>query len=182
MNKHFERFLANHCAPLLYKKKPAVLFAEKNIPHGCEWKKLRQYGFRVFKLRHRETHPLLFIYHPALLTEALTHPIAAKTLSQMGYSQEKGLQGSLAFLRKRFSESNSFPHEIGFFLGYHPEDVLGFLSCQGSCKFCGQWKVYSDVGRAVAIFEEYEKCKKTLLSHLKNGTSIFIAFAPAYAV
>ena len=180
MNKHFERFLATHCAPLLYKKKAAVLFALKNIPQSCEWKLLREHGFHILRLRHRKTHQLVFIYHPLLLIEALDHPIATETLRKMGYSHEKGLNGLLAFLRKRFSESKDFPHEIGFFLGYPPEDVIGFLSCQGRCKLCGQWKVYSDVGRAVALFDEYEKCKKALLTHLKNGTSIFTALTPAY--
>ena len=181
MNRDFEKLLANHCAPLLCGKKPAVLLAERNFPQNCEWKLLRQYGFCMLRLRLREANTLIFLYHPALLKEAVSHPIAAKTLCQIGYVHEKGLSGLLGFLRRRFAQSHEFPHEIGLFLGYPPEDVVGFLSCKESCKMCGYWKVYSDVNRAVALFDEYTRCKQALQSHIKNGGSIFSVISPVLA-
>jgi len=180
MNQNFEKLLATHCAPLLYGKKPSILLAKKSFPPNCEWELLWQYGFRVLWLRrrHQEEQTLMFLYHPALLEKAISHPATEQALCEMGYSYTSGLIGLLAFLRRRFIESNEFPHEVGFFLGYPPEDVMGFLSCKDHCKASGQWKVYSDVKRALTLFDEYTRCKQILLNHIKNGTSIFSIITP----
>ena len=181
MNHDFENLLANQCAPLLCGKKPAILLAEKNLPANCEWRLLHQYGFRVLRLRWRNMKTLVFIYNPALLNTAVSYPIVIKALRKLGYSYEKSLNGLLAFLFRRFSESDEFPHEIRFFLGYPPEDVIGFLSCEDSCKLCGQWKVYSDVNRAATLFDEYARCKQSLLEHIRSGKSIFTMIPPVSA-
>jgi hypothetical protein len=71
-------------------------------------------------------------------------------------------------------KGREFPHEIGFFLGYPPPDVLGFIHHRGArCKLCGPWKVYGDVERAAALFEEYAGCRRRLLEHLQGGGSVF---------
>ena len=181
MNYDFERLLANHCAPLLFGKKPAVLLAEKCFPPSCEWSVLHQYGFRMIRLRRQNGKSLLFLYQPRFLEEALAHPVAAQRLNEMGYSCAEGLISALASLRRRFEWSKEFPHEIGFFLGYPPEDVIGFLSGKDTCKICKQWKVYSDINRATALFDEYASCKQTLLAHIKSGNSIFSVISPVLA-
>jgi len=181
MHQNFERLLANHCAPLLFGKKPAILLAKKNFPKNYELGLLWQYGFRELRLYRAKGQALIFLYHPALLKEAVSNPITVQTLSEMGYSYTDGLIGLLAFLRRRFMESSEFPHEVGFFLGYPAEDVVGFLSCNDHCKLCGQWKVCSDVERATILFDEYSRCKQTLLNHIEKGTSIFSIITPISA-
>ena len=181
LNHEFERLLANHCAPLLCGKKPAILLAEKALPANCEWRLLCQYGFRVLRIRRREANALIFIYQPVLVEAVVSHPIAAETLREMGYPCDGGLREQLAFLRRRFAGAGEFPHEIGFFLGYPPEDVVGFLTGKDNWKLCGQWKVYGDVEHAVALFEEYSRCKQALLDHIKSGNSIFTVISPALA-
>lgn len=59
----------------------------------------------------------------------------------------RGLAALLRHLRRRLLWREGFPHEIGLFLGYPPEDVQGFLADPGGgrCKLCGHWKVYHDV-------------------------------------
>ena len=50
--------------------------------------------------------------------------------------------------------------QIGIFLGYPLEDVLGFIENGGkNCLSCGCWKVYSNECEALKAFERYEKCK-----------------------
>ena len=44
---------------------------------------------------------------------------------------------------QRLGQAAEFPHEIGLFLGYPPEDVQGFLENR-LCKCVGCWKVYGD--------------------------------------
>ncbi|MDR1024803.1 MAG: DUF3793 family protein, partial [Treponema sp.] len=84
-----------------------------------------------------------------------------------------GLGALLSCLGRRFRESPEFPHEIGFFLGYPAPDVLGFMRRRGAgCKLCGLWKVYDDVEKAAALFEEYAACRRRLLDYLQRGGAL----------
>jgi hypothetical protein len=77
---------------------------------------------------------------------------------------------------ERFRESGPFPHEVGFFLGYPPEDVIGFMENNGKgCKLCGTWKVYGDVEKARACFREYSLCRKRLVEHMRGTQSALAA-------
>jgi hypothetical protein len=79
------------------------------------------------------------------------------------------LQSYLAILENHFNEDQGFPHEIGFFLGYPPDDVLGFIRQKGkNYKYRGLWKVYGDVNRAINLFQRYENCRKNCKNYL-NG-------------
>ena len=72
---------------------------------------------------------------------------------------KKGLR--LTPLRRRLAENEEFPHEIGLFLGYPPEDVCGFIENKAACAQCvGCWKVYGDVESAKRKFAQYEKCTR----------------------
>lgn len=181
MHHQFETLLATHCAPLLFGKKPAALLAEKTLPQNCPWVLLRNRGFHVFHLCWQGRSKLALIYHPNLLQGALSHPTTRQTLAQIGYPVEGSWKALLRFLRRRFAESAEFPHEVGFFLGYPPEDVVGFIRCKSDCKLCGQWKVFGDVEASAALFAEYARCKAALLRHLQDGGSILSADLPALA-
>ena len=70
-------------------------------------------------------------------------------------------------------ESGEFPHEVGLFLSYPPEDVLGFIlnkACNHKCVGC--WKVYSDEQAAKCIFRRYKKCSKIYSQQWEQGKSI----------
>ena len=47
----------------------------------------------------------------------------------------------LARLIERLKDADEFPHEIGLFLGYPPEDVEGFIQEPNGQKYTGIWKV-----------------------------------------
>lgn len=66
----------------------------------------------------------------------------------------------LTHLRSRFALT-PVPHEIGFFLGYPVEDVLGFIEHEGRDYRClGCWKVYGDVRAAQRSFARYRRCAR----------------------
>ena len=66
-----------------------------------------------------------------------------------------------------------FPHEIGFLLGYPPQDVLGFIHQDGkNYLYCGYWKVYANLSMTLELFESYEKVKEFLLEYLLRGGHI----------
>ena len=184
VNKEFELYLAKHCAPVLFCKKPAALLAAAKLPKNCAWEKLQERGFCVFRLCFQKK-PLVLLYHPALLSAALSRKAVQETLSSLGYPAEGGWRTLLCYLRRHFLQASEFPHEVGFFLGYPPEDVLGFMACKKNscmdCKLCGQWKVFGDADQAARLFHEYACCKKALLCHIENGGSIFYGDLPALA-
>ena len=166
--------LARHCAPVLLGKKPAALFA---MPFGWDetLAKMPLPGDMRFLLLQRPGEKaLVFAYRPGLLSRALDTDGARDTLGALGYPAAAGEPAlCLAFLERRFQECSDFPHEVGFFLGYPPEDVLGFIRHRGNhCKLCGVWKVYGDAARAAALFAEYAKCRERLLKHVQNGGAI----------
>lgn len=66
-----------------------------------------------------------------------------------------------------------FPHEIGLFLGYPPEDVCGFIENRaGGYKCVGEWKVYGDADKAKEIFAKYRKCTEVYCAQFAQGKSI----------
>ena len=67
----------------------------------------------------------------------------------------------------------SFPHEIGLFLGYPPEDVRGFIEKGASgCKCSGCWKVYGNTQQAMTTFGRYRKCAALYLEQWTKGKSV----------
>ena len=76
-------------------------------------------------------------------------------------------------LSKRLNETKEFPHEIGLFLGYPPEDVKGFIDNRAEGYKCiGCWKVYGDEENAKRKFECYKKCTDVYCAQWANGKSI----------
>ena len=72
-------------------------------------------------------------------------------------------------LIRRLKESETFPHEIGLFLGYPAVDVRGFIR-HGECKCTGLWKVYeSDVPQAQRTFARCRHCTKAYLQRNREG-------------
>ncbi len=79
----------------------------------------------------------------------------------------------MAHLRKKLRENNSFPHEIGLFLGYPPADVKGFIQDGPRCaKRTGYWQVYGDEEKAEKTFERYRKCTRIYRAQISCGRSL----------
>ena len=74
---------------------------------------------------------------------------------------------------RRLRQSGEFPHEIGLFLGYPPEDVQGFIT-QGPdcCKCSGCWKVYGNEDQARKKFAQYKKCTQIYCRLWAAGSSV----------
>ena len=80
---------------------------------------------------------------------------------------------SIAHLKERLRNLNNFPHEIGLFLDYPVEDVIGFIENKGdNFKCCGYWKVYGDESAAVKQFARYDKCRLIYTKLWNAGRSI----------
>ena len=76
----------------------------------------------------------------------------------------------VACLVRRMRSRGEFPHEVGLFLGYPPEDVDGFIRNKArGAKCVGTWKVYGDADAAKKKFERYKKCAEVYGKAYRGG-------------
>ena len=129
-------------------------------------------GLCLLPLRFTEGKALLYLYRPAALRRDLRGQTAEALLADAGYPC--GSSGRcVAQLVRRMREGAEFPHEVGLFLSYPPEDVKGFIENRAANAKCtGVWKVYGDEQAARSIFEKYEMCSKIYSRQWQQGKSI----------
>ena len=170
-----EELIVRHCAPTLANLKTGSLFVCPITDRPSFFSSLRSLnellvpkGLRALPLRIREYSALVYLYRPSRLKKDLEDPAAIKILQDHGYS----CYGKcLPKLIERVRASEEFPHEIGLFLGYPPEDVQGFLD-HLPCKCSGCWKVYGDENKAKKTFDLYKKCERVYCQQLARGIDI----------
>ena len=170
-----EELIVRHCAPTLANLKTGSLFVCPITDRPSFFSSLRSLndllvpkGLRALPLRIREHSALVYLYRPSRLKKDLEDPAAIKILQDHGYS----CYGKcLPKLIERVRASEEFPHEIGLFLGYPPEDVQGFLDHR-PCKCSGYWKVYGDENKAKKTFDLYKKCERVYCQQLARGIDI----------
>ena len=101
---------------------------------------------------------LVLIYRRELVARALGCDEACELLAEYGYPLHD-VDACLECLRRKFR--TGFPHEIGLFLDYPPEDVRGFIENRQaqklSCPCC--WKVYGNAEEAVCRFRKYKQAE-----------------------
>ena len=185
VQQSLERTLAYHGAPALAGIKPSDLIAWGS-PELClspffqEYcRQLERRGIQLRVLRTNGKRCLLLVYRKEQLARQLEKPDVRLLLAGEGYPMEEGFEAMLETLRLRLMGAG-FPHEVGVFLGYPPEDVEGFRIHQGrNCKLSGCWKVYSDVERARQCFYRYGRCRAALCRRLEEGKSLMQVFRTA---
>lgn len=200
---NLERKLVHHCTPTLAALKPANLFNFRDAPkascgivapddesaperafaqalEACR-AKLEPCGTRIEVLARRTAGALLYVYRPALLMRAIAEERVATYLEGEGYDISS-LSTCIERLHRRICGTDlqsliegrcSFPHEIGFFLGYPYEDVVGFIENRGENFLCsGCWKVYAREGDALECFCRYKNCTAAYENLYDEGVSI----------
>ena len=129
-------------------------------------------GLCLIPLRHRNNRALLYLYRPAELERDLMDSTAREVLREAGYRCES-CAACVRQLVERFHREGEFPHEIGLFLSYPPEDVRGFMEHAGrGCKCVGCWKVYGDEQKARNTFRAYKHCTDCYRARGAMGTSL----------
>lgn len=174
-----EQLIVRHCSPTLAGIKTGNIFSSeyKDQTEVGEYLRrinmlLKHKGLRAIPLRFSKERVLIYVYRPELLAHDLNDGKAYEMLKKFGYDSSSTDMCVIKLL-KRINDSDNFPHEIGFFLGYPPEDVCGFIESRpGSCKYTGLWKVYGDVDSALRIFEKYKKCTDIYTKQWESGSSL----------
>lgn len=116
-------------------------------------------GVRLIAIQGGAGRTLMYLYREQALRETLECPDVQALLSLYGYC-DFTVRAALRSLRARLKASQSFPHEIGVFLGYPLEDVIGFI-CNGGrhCLCSGSWKAYANECEARRTFARLNKCR-----------------------
>lgn len=174
--RQFEQTLAFHCAPSMAGIKPADLVCWSGCPKQALIlirslsNDLARSGICLRRLCSGQGRTLILVYRSTCLSRQLAQPNVADLLMQEGYPAERDVNTMLDHLALRMTQTGPFPHEVGLFLGYPVEDVEGFRQHGGqNFKFCGLWKVYSNVDQAKARFQQYNGCRQALCRRVQGG-------------
>jgi hypothetical protein len=158
------QIIVNYYGPVLMGCKPAALFTLQSQSAFACLSALLPKRFSLMVLRKTGGRPLVLLFQKEELEKAILNESAGTVLAGMGYPESGSIFIVLKYLKKQF-ESREFPHEIGLFLGYPVEDVLGFVRHKGrNYKLCGYWKVYGDVEQAKLRFRQYDACRERIKS------------------
>lgn len=181
-HQSFSEKLAFHSAPTLLGIKCASLLSlsasEFDLSqHSATFNaRVASKGLKSRILCNCGKRTLFLVYNERLLLQRLQDEGCRKLLVEYGYPQDCRLEEDLDRLSGRIRGNGEFPHEIGVFLGYPIEDVLGFIRNRGeNYKFCGFWKVYGCEQQAKRVFANYEKCRNFLCNKLNEGSDIYQA-------
>lgn len=175
----FEYLLGFHAAPMFRGLKGGSLLSFRKSRFRDFDRLLASYepcfrckGISVFRVAEGEEYVLLLFYRRHVLERNLKRGLARKILKQCGYRDEDTLDQMLARLQARMRLQKTFPHEVGLFLDYPPEDVEGFITHRGR-KFCcsGYWKVYANEAQTRKLFERYTDCTQKFCQQLERGAS-----------
>lgn len=174
-----EDYIVRNCAPTLAGIKTGSIFtcpckSKETLHENIRRlnRKLVPKGLRLLPLRISEKRALIYLYRPSNLSQDLENDTAAALLRQYGYSLSS-CESCVVQLIRRLREQQVFPHEIGLFLGYPPEDVHGFIENKAcGCKCVGCWKVYGDESDARRRFALYKKCTRIYCEQWAKGTEI----------
>ena len=174
-----EEMVVRQAAPTLAGIKTGSLFpcpcAEKDVLLGEIRAFNRHYlsrGLCLLPLRFTEGKALLYLYRPAALQRDLRAQTAKALLADAGYPCGS-CGGCVARLVRRMREGAEFPHEVGLFLSYPPEDVKGFIDHRANdFKYAGLWKVYGDEEKARSLFEKYRKCTEIYCTLWQSGLKL----------
>ena len=172
-------YLVRNCAPTLAGLKTGNMFScpyesREDLLNAIRQlnKRLSAKGLRVLPLRVSEKKALVYLFRPQYLSRDLSDRVAKEILQHHGYDSDS-CDKCVAQLVKRLRQQKDFPHEIGLFLGYPPEEVCGFIENKAcNCKCVGCWKVYADEEAAKRKFAQYKKCTEVYCDRWAMGTNI----------
>lgn len=164
------------CAPVIKEIKAGGMIILSKDMAGIVWNSLLKSELSVHILYQSSQKIILYVYQKELLTSVLKKPNVQEFLKIYGYLEED-TQAKLKILTERvktfYREKEEFPHEIGVFLEYPLEDVIGFIKNQGRhFLLSGYWKVYHDIEKAKEIFRSYDRAKEELVKDILDGKTL----------
>ena len=171
------------CSEVLADVKPANLISLVNRTRSCGrnlyqlWQRHhkelapRLAGLNFMVLQTRERALLLLCYRRANLERHLSHTGIRTLLHKAGYEAGASCETLLEELCRRIGNNDSFPHEIGLFIGYPAKDVaafMGLIKLPFTCQ--GPWKIYGDPKQSLGLAAQHRCCRQMMSDVLASGT------------
>ena len=174
-----EKLFVSQSAPTLAGIKTGNLFTAEFADSKIATKEIRKLnilltpkGVRVIPLKETQNRILIYVYRPHFLQMDFINKQLLEILENLKYPVSN-LERCIVFLVHRLNESEVFPHEIGLFLGYPPEDVKGFIENKAqNYKTVGTWKVYGDEIKAQEQFQRFQVCTADYCKKIDSGISL----------
>ncbi len=172
------KLIINHCAPVLGGLKTGSLFNYKRdrksvISKCAEMKSIfDKYGISIDIIKSADSYSLIYVYRKHRLEYDVNNAVARDILYKRGYRSLKA-EALIEHLKTRIQGGGSFPHEVGLFLSYPPEDVRGFIINNGcNFKICSIWKVYCNEDAAVKKIAMYKHCTDVYVKLFNKGRAL----------
>ncbi len=144
-----------------------------------KWKKeFAAQGINFSLLRSSENSFLVFVYNFAWIQALLKNRRINNYLKNKNYPVQEGAKAVLNELLFRLNQAsakngNSYPHEVGIFLGYPLSDVAAFeKTCGQGEADRGYWKSYSDSSTARQTWALYKECAKFCVEQFNCGIKV----------
>ena len=172
-----DEMIVRYCSPTLAGIKTGSLFSaafasrRECVEALRRWNALlRGKGLRAVPFANKNGRTTVYVYRISQLGMDFKKAGIRSILTERGYDCDRP-ERCIARLARRLKSGAEFPHEIGLFLGYPPEDVSGFIN-KAECKLTGAWKVYGDKSSAEKTFAQYKKCTRIYSELFYKGKSV----------
>lgn len=172
------------CSEVLAGVKPANLISLVNRTRPCGrnlyqlWQlhhaqlAKRRADLTFMVLKNGAQAVLLLCYNHDQLERHLAHAGIRALLHKAGYEAGASCTALVNELRGRLGSSDSFPHEIGLFIGYPAKDVAAFMGLVKLPFACqGPWKIYGNPAQSLALAEQFRCCRQRMAAILATGSS-----------
>lgn len=170
------------CSEVLAGVKPANLISLVNRSRPCgrnlyqlwqshhEELSVRIANLNFMLLKSREQSLLLLCYNRDHLERHLAHAGIRTLLHKAGYETNISCEQLLSELRRRIERNDSFPHEIGLFIGYPAKDVAAFMGMVNLSFTCqGPWRIYGNPSSSLDLADRYRCCRHRMGAILATG-------------
>lgn len=168
--------VALQCAPVLAGVKISNLLILRGYELPSAMALLRGLGVRFYILWRKKDMVAFLVYRGRRLVEYLQKAEVKSLLTRCGYASVRlgtALPEMASRYAKHLEKKEVFPHEMGLFLGYPPEDVDGFVQNGGRKYLCaGYWKVYARMDEKKRLFSRYDAVTYQFLSVLWEGGTL----------
>lgn len=164
-------------APVLKACKQAAMFFVSDKELSLVKKGLINSSLKMVTLYKTEGKRLIFIYRESELESCLSrceHRLYLERCSYCGNCFLEYLPKLREVLKAYYDKTDTFPHEIGIFLGYPLCDIEGYVRNSGnSYLFSGYWKIYDNLHQTLLKFADFDRAKQEAVNEWFEGKKLF---------
>lgn len=164
---------AINCAPLLSGHRISLFLVIPADRVEKSTKLIGAMGLVIKTLYQKNDKSGVLIYNERELIKYMQDKDVKALLFKLGYTLDNFYETLEEFSERYQTYADSemmFPHELGIFLGYPIEDVIGYMENLGENYLCtGYWKVYKNASLKQEIFKKIERSQREMLTFLLRG-------------